>query len=144
MATPQLPKMSRFAYEQLPESQRYPFPNADGSVTIERLGHDGATYRVDVELADGPLFPLGQVVATTALIGELNYAGFGESVLSDLLHRHVGGDWGVLPEEDHASNDEALREGERILSSYRLGSVRVWVITEWDRSATTALRPDDY
>jgi hypothetical protein len=139
-----IPKMSRFAYEQLPESQRYPFPNADGTVTIERLGHQDLTYRVDVELTEAPLFPLGQIVATTALIAELTEVDIGEESLGDLLRRHVGGDWGELYEEDHAENDDALVAGNRILSSYCLGPVRVWAITEWDRSVTTLLRPDDY
>jgi len=142
--TTRLPKMSRSVYERLPESQRYPFPNTDGTVTIDRLGHDGATFRLAVELVEGPLFPLGLIVATTALTTDLEAAGVSEAALSNLLHRHVGGDWGELYEEDHASNDEALVVGNRILSAYRLATVRIWVITEWDRSVTTLLRPDDY
>jgi hypothetical protein len=48
-------------------------------------------------------------------------------------------------EEDALANDAAVHNGERILSSYRIGEyTRVWVITEWDRSVTTVLLPCEY
>jgi hypothetical protein len=38
-----------------------------------------------------------------------------------------------------------LREGGRLLSSYAVAeSVKVWIITEADRSVTTLLLPEDY
>jgi len=136
--------MSRSIYEQLPDEVKFPFPTPDGTVTVDRT-RDGDEYFVhDVELVDGPLFPLGRVVATTALLGELEAAGIEEPALGALLERHRGGDWGELPAEDIFSNDEAVVSGQRILSSYSLAEVRVWVITEWDRSVTTLLRPEDH
>ena len=88
------------------------------------------------------LFPLGQVVATLGALRALAEAGQ-EPV--DFLDRHTCGNWGVVPEEDWALNDEALRRGLRLLSSYRLASgERLWIITEADRSATTLLLPDEY
>lgn len=47
--------------------------------------------------------------------------------------------------EDWKSNDKALKNGERLLSEYKLpDDRRIWIITEWDRSATTLLFPEDY
>ena len=44
-----------------------------------------------------------------------------------------------------ASNYQALKDGSRLLSAYRIhDDLKVWVITEWDRSATTILLPEDY
>lgn len=61
------------------------------------------------------------------------------------LHRHLHGDWGDLPEEDRRSNETALRTGDRLFSSYDVApSVKLWIITEADRSVTTLLLPDDY
>jgi len=61
------------------------------------------------------------------------------------VNRHLAGDWGDLDEEAKAANDRALQVGERILSAYNLPTeARLWIITEWDRSATTLLRPDEY
>ena len=51
----------------------------------------------------------------------------------------------ILKNEDWLANDEGLENGGRLLSAYRtsLGE-RIWVITEWDRSVTTLLLPDEY
>ena len=89
-----------------------------------------------------PLFALGQVVATPGALDTLREAGIDPSAL---LTRHVTGDWGELPEEDLEANREALAQGYRLLSNYPLETgERVWIITEWDRSYTTLLRPDEY
>ena len=89
-----------------------------------------------------PLFSLGRVVATPGALDALAEAGQ-EPV--DFLDRHACGNWGVVPEDDWALNDDALRRGGRILSSYRLANgQKLWIITEVDRSATTLLLPDEY
>ena len=47
--------------------------------------------------------------------------------------------------EDWKSNDEALKNGLRLLSEYKLpDDRRIWIISEADRSATTLLFPEDY
>ncbi len=61
------------------------------------------------------------------------------------LHRHLRGDWGEICEEDKKENDLSVEQGFRILSAYTLSTgVRIWVITEADRSATTFLLPEEY
>ncbi|MEX1258148.1 MAG: hypothetical protein WEG36_11075 [Gemmatimonadota bacterium] len=61
------------------------------------------------------------------------------------LSRHAVADWGDLDPEDRESNDRALRCGGRLLSSYRTSTeVKFWIITEWDRSVTTILLPEEY
>jgi len=57
----------------------------------------------------------------------------------------VSGDWGTLPTEDVQANEEAVERSGRILSAYHLSDgTKIWVISEWDRSATTLLLPADY
>lgn len=102
-----------------------------------------ASLTADIGLAR---FPLGQVVATPGVLALLEEHGFN---LFDLLARHASGtDWGDVGPEDSKTNDQALIHGGRVLSSYTLvpdvNDTRVWIITEWDRSVTTALRPDEY
>lgn len=64
---------------------------------------------------------------------------------AELLVRHVTGDWGELEEEDKEENERSVEQGFRILSAYKLETgVKVWVITEWDRSVTTLLLPSEY
>jgi hypothetical protein len=62
----------------------------------------------------------------------------------DCLKRHVQGDWGDVCEDDAKANDDALKDGDRILSAYAINGTKIWIITEWDRSATTILFPDEY
>ena len=88
-----------------------------------------------------PLFALGQVVATPGALDLLDETGTDGFVL---MHRHQNGDWGVVPPEDAESNEDALVTGCRILSSYLLGTEKLWIITEADRSVTTLLLPSEY
>jgi hypothetical protein len=63
----------------------------------------------------------------------------------DFLIRHLQGDWGDVSAKDKAENELSLREGFCILSCYQLShGVRIWVITEADRSVTTFLLPEEY
>ena len=87
-------------------------------------------------------FKLGQVVSTPGALEALEEAGVAPVTL---LMRHASGDWGEVPPEDAEENELSVREGFRILSSYVLSTkVKVWVITEADRSVTTFLLPSEY
>jgi hypothetical protein len=87
-------------------------------------------------------FPLGQIVATPGAVEALADAG---QTPEFFLERHVIGDWGDVDGEDWKANDEALVDGTRLLSAYRtLRNVRIWIITEADRSSTCLLTPDEY
>ena len=89
------------------------------------------------------LFKLGQIVATPGALCALGDDG---TTSDSLLQRHVSGDWGELSQDDWQENELSVKEGFRILSAYRLQrtGVKLWVITEADRSATTLLLPDEY
>ncbi|ARM02403.1 hypothetical protein BOC59_09405 [Burkholderia pseudomallei] len=89
-----------------------------------------------------PRFTMGRPAITPAAEAALHAAGIHPL---RLLARHIYGDWGDLPAEDLAENERALLSGARLLSSYAIpGGVKVWVITEADRSTTTILLPEDY
>ena len=83
-------------------------------------------------------FPLGRTVATPAA------TALGID-LASYMHRHHCGDWGDLEAEDKQANEEALNDGTRILSCYQVGGGRrIYIITEWDRSSTCILLPEEY
>jgi hypothetical protein len=85
---------------------------------------------------------LGQVVATPGALHA--FAAIEEEYLPYLL-RHARGDWGTVSPEDAEANEEALQEGSRLLSAYRLpDDTKVWIITEADRSSTCILLPEEY
>ena len=88
-----------------------------------------------------PLFELGQIVGTPGALEALLQAQQ-HPVL--FLSRHVTGDWGDIPDEDKDENEFSVARGFRILSAYTLETgVKIWVITEHDRSVTTILLPEE-
>ena len=108
--------------------------------------HAGSPY-LSIMLADEPdtdkLFELGHVVMTPRVAAlDVDLAPF--------LARHAQGDWGDdLDSFDRRQNDIAVEEGYRILSAYDVPigneeTERIWIITEADRSCTTALFPSEY
>lgn len=108
-------------------------------VSWSRLEFDGLMVRKRVGCAS---FGLGQVVATPAALEAMAAAG---QEAAFFLSRHTSGDWGEVDAHDRTANYEALRVGARLLSVYRtLGNVRLYVITEADRSATTIMLPEEY
>ena len=87
-------------------------------------------------------FPLGRIVATP---GALNAFARSGDAPAEFIRRHARGDWGLVCPDDWEKNDAALKDGQRIVSSYRLkDGETVWCISEADRSATTLLLPDEY
>jgi hypothetical protein len=87
-------------------------------------------------------FRLGQLTATPGALEALRDSG---QAPIDFLRRHAAGDWGDVSGGDKALNDQALLDGDRLLSAYhtRKGT-KLWVITEADRSVTTILLPEEY
>ena len=95
-----------------------------------------------ISLAPQARFETGQLVMTAGVEELVQQGRFNPSAC---LRRHLGGDWGDLCDEDRRSNDAALKSGDRLLSSYEVApGLKVWIITEWDRSVTTLLLPSEY
>ena len=96
------------------------------------------------------VFNTGQIVATRGVYDlACQNPDFAQFVQKS-FNRHVNGDWGNVDDEDKQANDQALKQGTRLLSAYTddrfplNGVATIWVITEADRSATTILFPDEY
>jgi hypothetical protein len=89
-----------------------------------------------------PRFDLGRIVSTPGALEALQRVG--DSPWS-LLSQHVAGQWGIVCDEDRQANEEALTNGDRLLSAYLLSDgTKLWVITESDRSSTCLLLPEEY
>jgi hypothetical protein len=87
-------------------------------------------------------FALGRVVATRNCLNHL--VSIGASAVP-YLERHQRGDWGNLGTSDKQANEQALKDGGRILSKYLLkDGTPIYVITEADRSYTTVMLVGDY
>ena len=86
------------------------------------------------------LFSLGQMVITANARDRLHPAD-----VPLCLARHLSGDWGELCPEDREENQRSLTQGGRLFSVYRdRNKVKMYIITEHDRSLTTILLPEDY
>lgn len=89
-----------------------------------------------------PKFSLGRIVATPGALEAVQEANQNPF---EFIQRHQSGDWGELCAEDIRENEFSLKNGFRLLSAYRtLHDVKVWIITEADRSVTTLLLPNEY
>lgn len=61
------------------------------------------------------------------------------------LAKHFSGDWGEVGGEDWKTNEQALKDGDRLFSVYTtLKNEKIYVITEADRSLTTMMLWDEY
>jgi hypothetical protein len=58
--------------------------------------------------------------------------------------RHRAGDRGDVDADDRRANDRAVRDGDRVLSAFETAAGRVSLTSEWDRSVTTVLLPEEY
>jgi len=95
-----------------------------------------------ISIVPQPRFALGQLVMTAGVAELIRQGRINPSAY---LRRHLTGDWGDLCDDDRRSNDAALKSGDRLLSSYQVApDLKLWIITEWDRSVTTLLLPDEY
>ena len=122
-------ELARDAYAADPTPQNLALTQRLGEILTQELARPGK-------------FALGRTVST---IGAHNALAAALHLPAEFLIRHKHGDWGELDPEDRRANERALRQGSRLLSAYatRAGE-RLWVITEWDRSTTTLLLPEEY
>ena len=85
-------------------------------------------------------FPLGAVRVTDGVEHALD-----PSDVVTGITRHARGDWGDVDEHDWKQNDYFVENGGQLLSQYTAkNGTLYWVITESNRSATTALLPEEY
>ena len=91
------------------------------------------------------LFNLGQTVMTKRVANLFNEDKAFRNFVNESFRKYCNADWGDTCEEDVELNEQALKSGDRILAVYKKeGLETIWIITEWDRSATTILFPSEY
>ena len=87
-------------------------------------------------------FPLGSIYMTPGAIEALGEAG---QSAQEFISRHARLEQGELCDEDHRENLFSVDKALRIFNAFKTGQgVKLWVITEADRSATTILLPSEY
>ena len=83
------------------------------------------------------------MVATPGALAAIKKSG---QQPGEFLARHQSGDWGDVDAHDRKENQLSLEQGFRLMSVYTLSitGVKIWVITEADRSSTCILLPEEY
>lgn len=90
-------------------------------------------------------FELGQVVMTRTINETIAQNEQFAIDVVNAMAQYRNCDWGVTCEEDAEMNDNAVEYGDdRIFASYDTCEGNIWIITEWDRSATTILFSQEY
>lgn len=110
------------------------------------IGPEAVETQLEMVRIPEAKFPLGELIITPGAAEALKL----EDAIECLI-RHQLGDWGELCEEDRLENEIALMKDLRIFSVYRPDdrrkegeTIRIYVITECNREATTLLLPGDY
>ena len=87
-------------------------------------------------------FSLGRLFLTPGAINALEEAGQSPQ---EFISRHARLEQGELSNEDHRENLFSVNKSLRIFSDFKTAKgVKLWVISESDRSATTILLPSEY
>lgn len=101
-------------------------------------------FRLKLETLNNPaiLFALGQVYLT---VGAQEALDESNQLPNEFLEMHQKGNWGIVGKDDWQENDFSVKNGFRILSAYKtVRGIKLWLITEADRSTTTILLPEEY
>ena len=89
-------------------------------------------------------FELGQVVMTRGIANILESNARFQLEVNIAFAMYSNGDWGSISEGDAELNEEALKIGDRLMACYPTCIGDIWIVTEWDRSVTTILLPEEY
>lgn len=96
------------------------------------------------------MLTLGQVVTTASIANAMSINLEFRLFILESIQKHLNHDFGAICKEDHNANVLAVRDGGRVFSMYLipeelgLDQEKIYIITEADRSCTTALYPHEY
>lgn len=90
-------------------------------------------------------FETGSVFMTLGLSNKAKEDPKNHEEIMTAFERYIDCDWGDLGEEDKEMNDNAIKNNDdRILARYNLSFGSIYIITEYDRSATHLLLVEEY
>lgn len=90
-------------------------------------------------------FKLGATVMTRGISEAIEETpGFKNEVFGAFA-RYIKCDWGEMSKDDKDMSDSAVKNNDdRIFAAYDTSKGKIYIITEYDRSATTILFEDEY
>lgn len=105
--------------------------------------HTNTTTASDNRTTPSPIcFQLGRLLITPGAAEVLSESGQSPQ---EFISRHARLEQGELSDADHRENLFSISRPLRVFSAFRTAQgIKLWVITEADRSATTLLLPSEY
>ena len=92
-------------------------------------------------------FEIGKLVLTSGISDRCADDAFMHWAIQ-CLERHKKGDWGDLLADDKNFNSRGVKSGDgRLYSGYTNpdnSTLKILIVTEWNRSVTTILLPEEY
>lgn len=86
----------------------------------------------------------GQLVVTRSVNEEIaRNESFAKFVMEALV-KHRNCNWGQTHPDDIELNDKSVTNDWRVVAKHQNKDFTIFIITEWDRSVTTILFPDEY
>ena len=93
-------------------------------------------------------FEIGQLVATAGVAQMMKEDKAFAAFAKNSFARFLGCDWDEMDDRDKDQNESALKNNDdRLFAAYENKEHpdwKLWIITEWDHSATTLLFPSEY
>lgn len=90
-------------------------------------------------------FKLGQVVITRGVNAKISESIEFSKFFLESIAKYRNCNWGDICHEDKKMNNNAVKNNDdRIVARYNNSHGDIYIITEWDRSATTILFTHEY
>lgn len=92
-------------------------------------------------------FQIGRLVQTKGIYNAFIENLEAQKELLECLEKYQACDWGETCKEDQELNNNAIKNNDdRIVAKYHIKSLNkdIFIITEWDRSATTLMFCEEY
>lgn len=92
------------------------------------------------------MISLGKVIATIGIKNLIEEKVISMKDIINILHRHSNYDFGDLSEDYKELQNNNIKNNidDRVMSVYNIKNHTLWIITEWNRSYTTILLPEEY
>ena len=91
-------------------------------------------------------FELGQTVMTNGINEAMKESGIFTLEVQRAFEKYKQADFSEMEyPEDVAMNESAIKNNDqRIFATYNTIKGKIYIVTEWDRSVTTVLFPNEY
>ena len=123
------------------------YPKAESLELIIKaweLGYKRALTDMEkINDANPKSFETGEVVTTMGIVEACEKSQDFKKDLDQIIGQYKSCNWGDTESDDKVLNDQAVINGEKIVASYNIGEMLIFIETEADRSQTKIMLDDE-